>query len=42
MKIGKPDLSKVEKFKEDPVKYPDAMSEPVPDTPWAAQPEERN
>ncbi|MFR5428246.1 MAG: molybdopterin dinucleotide binding domain-containing protein [Parasutterella excrementihominis] len=42
VKIGKPDLSKVEKFQEDPVKYPGAMSEPVPDTPWAAQPEEGN
>lgn len=42
VKIDKPDMNKVEKFNEYPVEYPAGMSEPIPDTPWAAQPEGRN
>jgi len=42
VKIDKPDMSKIEKFNEFPVEYPKGMSEPIPETPWAAQPEERN
>ena len=42
VKIDTPDMSKIEKFNEFPVEYPKGMSEPIPETPWAAQPEERN
>lgn len=42
VKIDKPDMSKVEQITPEPVLYPKSMSEPIPETPWAAQPEERN
>lgn len=42
VKIEPGDPSQVEKFKPAPVLYPDAMSKPIPQTPWAAQPEGRN
>lgn len=42
VKIDKPNMDKIEHFEEQPVEYPDAMLEPIPDTPWAAQPEGRN
>lgn len=40
--ITRGDPDKIEKFHCDEVKYPAAMLETVPDTPWAAQPEGRN
>lgn len=40
--IGKGDESKIEKFQADSVKYPEAMKQPVPQTPWSAQPEGRS
>lgn len=40
--LGKGDEAKVEKFHPASVKYPQAMIEPVPQTPWPAQPEGRS
>lgn len=40
--IGKGDETKMEKFSCDSVRYPQAMRQPVPDTPWPAQPEGRS
>lgn len=40
--LSKGDASKAQKFKTDAVKYPESMKQPVPQTPWAAQPEGRS
>lgn len=40
--ISQGDLQKLEKFQCAPVEYPDAMKNPIPDTPWPAQPEGRS
>ena len=42
VKIDKPEMSKIRKAVPEPVEYPESMTKPVPDTPWAAQPEGRN
>ncbi len=34
--------SKAEKFHPDAVKYPESMKQPIPQTPWPAQPEGRS
>lgn len=40
--VSKGSEAKALKFHCDPVEYPDSMKNPVPDTPWAAQPEGRS
>ncbi|MDE5832507.1 MAG: formate dehydrogenase-N subunit alpha [Desulfovibrio sp.] len=42
VQVAKGDAAKAEKFKCDPVKFPETMDRPIPATPWASQPEGRN